>query len=246
MIGNPYPGQGPPQLSAGAFQSSPAAAFCYYGSGPDGIGIPCAYQYIAEIDPTGTNLLWDTYVTGTYGATPGAIALDAENNVIVAGTTNSTDYPVTAGALQAAYAPSVPSVSTSGFSYTVAPPPTGYVTKLNPTGSALVWSTYFGGSFMDNIAGMSLDASGEIYVSGLAGSNDLPGLSETPSGCQPSQGQALGFVAHITAGGSQTVGVELACGRAHFLPSVAGFVLRRRQVWLRLPISRRGLPRRIL
>jgi hypothetical protein len=204
--------EGPPQLPAGALQSSPAAAFCYDESGPDDFAnLACSYQYVAEIDPSGTNLLWATYVTGTYGATPRGIALDSENNVVVAGTTNSTDYPVTADALQAAYAPNVPSV-VCNFPCTVAPPATGYITKLNSTGSALVWSTYFGGSYTDNILGMSLDANDAIYVSGLAASSDLPGLSDAPNGCQPSQSQALGFVARIVAGRSETVATQMVCG----------------------------------
>jgi Beta-propeller repeat len=222
--GNPYPGGGPPQLPAGAFQSSHAATFCYYASGdPSGpLAYDCNYQYVAEIDPSGTNLLWVTYVTGTYGATPTAIALDSENNVIVAGTTNSTDYPVTAGALQAEYPPNgaslanvpVGTTTVGGFVYffATAPGATGYITKLNPTGSALVWSTYFGGSYADNIGGMAIDANGDIYVSGLAGSSDLPRLSNAPNGCQPSPSQAFEFLARIAADGSQTVASKLVCG----------------------------------
>jgi hypothetical protein len=219
--GNPYPGEGPPQLPAGALQSSPTGEFCYYssseiGSSPYALG--CGYQYVAEIDPVG-NLLWATYVTGSYGATPAAIALDSENNVIVAGTTNSTDYPVTADALEAAYPPNgsslpngVTSASGNGYYWSTAPAATGYITKLNATGSALVWSTYFGGSYSDNIGGMGIDANGEIYVSGLAGSSDLPGLSGAPSGCLPSPTQAFEFLARIPADRSQTVAAQLVCG----------------------------------
>jgi hypothetical protein len=221
--GNPYPGEGPPQLPAGAFQASPTGEFCYYASGdPSGpLAYNCNYQYVAEIDPVG-NLLWASYVTGSYGAMPAAIALDSENDVIVAGTTNSTDYPVTADALEAAYPPngsSLPSDANTtsvvdGFTYTydTAPAATGYITKLNATGSALVWSTYFGGSYSDNLGGMGIDANGEIYVSGLAGSSDLPGLSGAPSGCQPSPTQAFEFLARIRADRSQTVAAQLVCG----------------------------------
>ncbi|HEY6343773.1 MAG TPA: SBBP repeat-containing protein [Bryobacteraceae bacterium] len=214
------PGQGPPQLPAGGFQSTQEGQWCYqaYGDPSGPLLIACNYQCVAEIDPAG-DLLWATYVTGTYGAVPGAIALDSENNVIVAGTTNSTDYPVTAGALQAAYPPNgsalpngVTTTSGNGYSGSWAPSATGYITRLNSTGSALVWSTYFGGSYSDNLTGMAIDANGEIYVSGLAASSDLPGLSAVPSGCQPSQSQAFGFLARIPAEGSQTVAVQLVCG----------------------------------
>jgi hypothetical protein len=75
-----------------------------------------------------------------------------------------------------------------------------------------VWSTYFGGSYSDNIGGMGIDANGAIFVSGLAGSSDLPGLSDAPNGCQPSPSQAFAFLASFAAGGSQTVAAQLVCG----------------------------------
>jgi uncharacterized protein (TIGR03437 family) len=199
-----------PSLSANGFQSTHATMPCSRSLGPSGFGIPCSnYQYVAKIDPTGTKLLWATYVTGTYGATPGGMAVDSEGNVILAGTTNSDDYPVTPGAFQTAYAPAAAPPPNFGFPEIGAPAATGYITKLNAMGTALVWSTYFGGSQSDYIGGMTIDAGGNINVSGLAGSADLPGLSEAPPGCRPSANQGLGFVARITPDGASASNAQL-------------------------------------
>ncbi len=207
----PGPGFGYlPSLSANGFQSTHSIMPCSQSFGPSGFGVPCSnYQYVAKIDPTGTQLLWATYVTGTYGATPGGMAVDSGSNVILAGTTNSDDYPVTAGAFQTAYAPAAAPPPNFGFPEIGAPAATGYITKLNATGTALVWSTYFGGSQSDYIGGMTVNADGDIYVSGLAGSSDLPGLSDTPPGCRPSPNQGLGFVARITPDGASASSSQL-------------------------------------
>lgn len=56
---------------------------------------------------------------------------------------------------------------------------------------------------------MTVDTNGNIYVSGLTGSSDLPGLSETPAGCRPSANQGLGFVARISPDGASSSAAQL-------------------------------------
>ncbi len=204
------PGATLPPLSAGAFQTTHAAALCSESAGHSGAFASfCPYQYVAKLDASG-KLLWGTYVTGTYGATPAGIAVDNAGNVIVAGTTNSSDYPVTPGAFQTAYTPAAPPPPIApGF---VTPPnATGYVTKVNSGGTALMWSTYFGGSFQDQITGMAINSSGEIFLSGRAGSADLV-EADTPDGCRPSANQVLGFVARLSADGSSAAATQLVNG----------------------------------
>jgi uncharacterized protein (TIGR03437 family) len=201
-----------PAFPAGAFQTTHDARFCYtFGGGPSpGGSYPCRYQYVAKLNPTGTPL-WATYVTGTYGAIVGGMAVDGAGNVIVAGTTYSDDYPVTPGAFQTAYAAAAPSLPVpAGNTFSAPPPATGYVTKVNATGTGLIWSTYFGGSYADEITGMAVAPTGDILVSGKAVSRDLPALAGTPDGCLPSANQQLGFVTRLapdgaTAGPSQLV-----------------------------------------
>ena len=212
------PGPGPtfvlPALQAGAFQTTHGAELCTQASGPGGaFSTFCPYQYVAELDPTG-KLIWATYVTGTYGAVAAGMAVDSAGNVIVAGTTNSTDYPVTPGAFQTAYtaaAPPSPAMLDPFNSFTGPPNATGFVTKVNPTGTALVWSTYFGGSYQDQITGMAVSPSGDIILSGRAGSKDLV-LADTPEGCRPTPNQVLGFVARLSSDGATAAATQLVQG----------------------------------
>ena len=201
-----------PPLSAGAFQPTHDARICFtsgdLGPSVGGLQNPCQYQYVAKLNATGT-LLWATYVTGSFGAMTGGMAVDSAGNVIVAGTTYSDDYPVTPGAFQTAYAAAAPAMPVSpGNSFFSPPPATGYVTKINATGTGLIWSTYFGGSYSDQITGMVVGPTGEIFLSGYADSRDLPGLAGTPDACRPSANQVLAFVTRLapdatTAGPTQ-------------------------------------------
>jgi uncharacterized protein (TIGR03437 family) len=218
-----------PALPGGAFQPTHQAHFCFtFGSGPGGIGgqLTCQYQYVAKLDPTGT-LLWGTYVTGTYGAIAGGMAVDSAGNVIVAGTTYSDDYPVTPGAFQTAYAAAAPPlpVPPTGGTYSGPPPATGYVTKINSNGTGLIWSTYFGGSYADEITGMAVGPTGEIFVSGYADSNDLPALAGTPEACRPSANQVLGFVTRLAPDGSTAGPTQLVRGAPECLYFSCGTLL---------------------
>ncbi|GIV43706.1 MAG: hypothetical protein KatS3mg035_0829 [Bacteroidia bacterium] len=78
------------------------------------------------------------------------------------GSTNSTDYDITAGAFQTTY----------GGNYDV------FVTKLNSTGTALVYSTYIGGSDDDEGYGIAIDGSGNAYVTGYTD----PPITTLPQG----------------------------------------------------------------
>jgi hypothetical protein len=81
----------------GAFQPSVTQVSCYTGLI---VGSPCTYQHIAKIDPTGKNLLYATYLDGVYGASPTGLIVDNAGNAILAGSTESPDYPTTPDAFQ--------------------------------------------------------------------------------------------------------------------------------------------------
>ncbi len=202
----------PLQASPGAFQGSVQAQAC---EGGGAITFPCRYQFVEKLDPTATKLSYATFITGSFGASPASIAVDAAGNAMVAGTTNSADYPVTAQALQTLYvanaaAPKSLPTERGGFG---PPPSTGYVTKLNATGTALIWSTFFSGSEQDAISGMVLGPNGYIYITGQANSNDLPGLSgSVPDGCRPGVNQGLGFVARMSPDGTSLSPTKLIYG----------------------------------
>jgi hypothetical protein len=120
-----------------------------------------AQAFVTKLDPTGSTLVYSTYLGGSGGASGTGIAVDSQGNAYVTGTTLSTDFPTTAGAFQ----------TTSRGSTEV------FVTKLDPTGSALVYSTYLGGTGQDTGAGIAVDGSGSTYVTGTTASSDFPTTS---------------------------------------------------------------------
>jgi uncharacterized protein (TIGR03437 family) len=86
-------------------------------------------------------------------------------------------------------------------------PVTGYVTKLNPSGTALVYSTFLGGSANDSVTSLALDSAGNAYASGAARSVDFPGLLGVPERCS---GGA--FVTRLSADGTALSATQLLYG----------------------------------
>ncbi|HXN41430.1 MAG TPA: SBBP repeat-containing protein, partial [Myxococcaceae bacterium] len=106
------------------------------------------------IDPTVT---FSSYLGGTDTDSGTGIALDLNGNILVCGETSSLDFPVV-GAIQAGNA---------GLS-------NAFVTKLDPTGSTVLYSTYVGGTGQDRASGIAVDLSGNAYVAGRTNSTDFP------------------------------------------------------------------------
>jgi len=103
------------------------------------------------IDPT---LVYSTYLGGSGDDQGSSIAVDSNNNVYIAGTTSSTNFPT----LGPAFA------NNAGLSDI-------FVTKINAAGSAIVYSTYIGGSGLDRGDGIAVDSSGNAYVVGRVDSS---------------------------------------------------------------------------
>ena len=209
-------------VTPGAFQTAiPPLSGC---GGNVFIGIACSHQYVAKLDPAASKLIYATWISGTNGAVPAAMAVDSAGNVTVAGVTASRDYPVTPGAYQTTnFTTHPPSDTTSvfgGLPYSL--PVTGYVTKLNSTGSGLVFSTYVGGSSVDSISSMATDSAGRIYLGGVAKSPDFPGLSVVPDACRPSYVYPLAFATRLSADGSSLTETQLAFGLTPGLVALDG------------------------
>jgi hypothetical protein len=117
-----------------------------------------ADAFVAKLNSTGSSLLYSTYLGGSRGDGGSSIAVDTEGNASVAGYTDSTDFPVTPGAIDKTH---------NGLE-------DAFVAKLNFTGGSLLYSTYLGGS--DNDLGWSLatDSAGNTYVTGVTSSTDFP------------------------------------------------------------------------
>jgi uncharacterized protein (TIGR03437 family) len=182
----------PIPLTPGAFQSTHRFNLCF-GTGqlPSG----CPYQYVTKLNAGLTQLVYSTYVTGSWGATPVEISVDAQRNVLLAGSTNSPDYPTSSSAYEPVYianaAHSLVTLFTclGGCISQSVPPASGYVTKLNATGTGLVYSTFFSGTQADTITFAAVTSGGTL-LSGEARSPDLPGFEAVPAQCIPQTFQA--------------------------------------------------------
>ena len=158
-------------VTSGAFQTNFSGGECVDGN---------CYQsdagFLSKLNPTGTALVYSTYLTGPSdtGAYAGSVAVDGSGSAYVTGSAGS-DYPVTPGAYQ-----------TSGGGT--------FITKMTPDGSAQIYSTFFpvGGI-------LALDAAGDVYLAGSAGA----GLPVTSGAIQPQlNGTSDAFLTELDPTGS--------------------------------------------
>jgi hypothetical protein len=120
--------------------------------------------FIAKLNPTGSALVYSTYLGGSNNDGSYGIAVDSAGNAYVSGYTYSGNFPITPGAFQ-----TVCSYGNPCLLYGDA-----FVTKIDPTGSSLVYSTYLGGSELDGARAIAVDSSGNAYVTGWAQSTNFP------------------------------------------------------------------------
>jgi hypothetical protein len=161
-------------VTSGAFQTAGAANHTYT-------------PFVTKLNQDGTALVYSTFLSGTGGDTAYALTVDGSGNAYVAGFATSLDFPVTPGAFQTT------NVGKRAF-----------VTKLNSTGTALIYSTYLGGNGGidgNRINGIAVDASGSAYVAGLTNSTTFP---TTPGAFQVSNHNSLhtAFVSKLHPDGS--------------------------------------------
>ena len=215
VAGSQYGGAIP--ITSGAFQSTHTENAC---AGTGQVGMSCFYQYVTKLNANLSQIVYSTYVTGSWGAAPAAISVDAQRNLMLAGTTNSPDYPTTTNAFQPVYiANAPPPHNTCLFGCNVPPPASGYVTKLNATGTGLVYSTFLSGTQADTIAFAAFTAAG-IYLSGQAQSTDFPGLEGFPSQCLPET-----YATRISLDGSSITAAHLVPGSVLAYDSATGTLL---------------------
>ena len=139
--------------------------------------------FITKIGPKGTNILYSTYLGGSIDDESGAIAVLNSSNVFVTGHTSSDDFPVTPGAFQGSMG--------GGAS-------DAFVTKLNPNlgASAVVYSSFLGGTADDQGNAIAVDTNGNAYVGGQTSTNGFP---VTPGAAFTNlAGLSEGFIAKIS------------------------------------------------
>jgi len=113
--------------------------------------------FVTKLSPTGA-ILYSTYLGGGDDDAGYGVAVDSARNVYVVGTTSSTDFPTT----------------TSAYSTTAAGSSDAFVTELNASGAAPVYSTLLGGDDVDSGAGIALAGPNRVYVTGSTSSTDFP------------------------------------------------------------------------
>ena len=142
--------------------------------------------FVAKLDNTAGLPQYVTRIGGTGTESGNGIAVDASGNAYIGGETFSIDFP-TASPIQAANAGN----------------DDGFVAKLNAAGTALVFSTYLGGTSGDLVTGIALDSSNNAYVAGITVSTDFP---KTTGAFQTSPGGGDdSFVTAIKADGSAMI-----------------------------------------
>jgi Bacterial Ig-like domain (group 3)/Beta-propeller repeat len=175
--------------SANVYGGVPVTSGAFHTAVPSG-GYTKAY--VTKLNPTGTALVYSTYLGGSASDEGVGIAVDNTGDAYVTGLVNSTDFPVTAGAFQTLN--NARGLDPFGSDYAIFTS-NAFVTKLNPTGTALIYSTYLGGSgvsFPDTEVGapgytpppyftagdyassIAVDGSGNAYVTGMVNSTDFP------------------------------------------------------------------------
>jgi hypothetical protein len=164
------------------------------GAGAPGCaGTPsdCGDAVLTKINPTGTAIVYSTYLGGSNGDTAYGLAVDFAGNAYLAGSTQSSNFPTTPGAFQSSlnYGLGPIVCAANGNPYGT----TGicadmFVAKIDPTGSKLIYSTLIGGSGSEQPQGIVVDEFGNAYVTGATDSADFPTTADASR--QPSRAVA--------------------------------------------------------
>lgn len=145
--------------------------------------------FVSKLDPSGKTLLYSTYLGGNGEDYGYSIAVDPAGSSYITGSTASTNFPISLNAFQSAL---------TGASSI----PDAFLTKLNPAGSDIIYSTYFGGAQTEAGYGVAVDGGGNAYVAGRIQSyNYFP----IPSLLPPRGGSGDAFVAKFNPTGSGLV-----------------------------------------
>jgi len=183
--------------TSGAFQTASPDA-------PDNTISSSGDAFVTKLNPAGSALVYSTYLGGRKGDGAAGIAVDRFGNAYVAGRTDSPNFP-TLNPVQP------PTSTVEGFT-------DGFVAKLNPTGAALVYSSFLGGTDSDDARGVVVDATGNAYVFGGTRSADFPTVN--PLQGNGTDGIPRSFVMRLnasdtaTAAPGQTVSVSTSPGVA--------------------------------
>jgi hypothetical protein len=137
--------------------------------------------FVAKLDPSGSNLVYADYIGGGNPDFGYAMALDSANNVYVTGSTASADFPMV-----------------NPFQGTYPGSSNGFLTKISPDGSSLLYSTYFGGNGSDLPSSVAIGPAGEMIIAGYTSSTNLPVANAYQSSVSPNLGGMYGSYGFLT------------------------------------------------
>ncbi len=150
--------------------------------------------FVAKLNPSGNSFVYSTYLGGSKDDVGNSIAVDSDDNAYITGSTRSTDFP-RVNPLQPNKGDCAPGVFAIACN-------DAFVTKLNSVGSALVYSTYLGGSGADIGNSIAVDARGDVYVTGQTFSEDFPTKNAFQSSKRGDSTVFDAFVSKLNAAGS--------------------------------------------
>jgi Calx-beta domain/Beta-propeller repeat len=174
-------------------------------------GVPSSGNsiYLFALNAAGSSLLYSTYLDGTGDDVVHALSLDVSGNLYVAGETSSKNFPVVGG-----LTPDQGGHPGPGFPHSA---DGAFISKLNPAGNALVYSTYLSGNSLNNATAMVVDSLGSAYVTGETVSTNFPLISGLPGdqgGTQqagPFGAETCTFVSKLDPTGSMLVFSTYLC-----------------------------------
>jgi len=137
--------------------------------------------FLTKLNPGGTGLVFSTYLGGSGIDSARGLAVDASGNAYVGGSTQSADFPVP-----------------GGFKTTLGGAQDMFATKLNSTGSTVLWSSYIGGSGTDTLYSLVLDAADQLFIGGTTDSPDLQLIGAIDF---PLSGATDAMIVRVNAGG---------------------------------------------
>lgn len=146
--------------------------------------------FVTKIGQSGDSFVYSSFLGGSGGTSGSRISIDGSGNAHVVGFTQSSNFP-----------------TTSPSQGTFAGVRDAFLTKVNPAGSAKVYSTYLGGSQSETGNGVAVDASGNAYVAGVTTSTNFPVTAGTIQGT--SRGGSDAFWAKYDSAGQQVASTYL-------------------------------------
>jgi hypothetical protein len=154
------------------------------GPGIQGTSAGNGDGFYAKLDPTGGFLDYGDYIGGSLGDLVTGIAVDGTNNAYVTGITVSSNFPITSGSFQTTQAGTGDNA---------------FVAAVKADGSALIYSTYLGGSGTTDAYGIAVDSTGEAYVTGDTDSTAFPTVNPAQASLK---GATDAFITKLNASGT--------------------------------------------